>query len=118
MKKMNVVLFLLAINIFASAQRFKVSFPALAYNGSFSGKVFLYMSKNNKEPKDGDVGINFFPCFSVNVKNVMPGAGILIDDKALSYPVSLSDIERGAYFVQAVWDRNAGGRSIAGSRGN
>src|SRR5436189_178774 len=82
------------------------------------GKVFLYLSKNNKEPKKGAVGIEFFPCFSVDVKNVRSGNAILVDDKAVSYPVPLTDVERGTYFVQAVWDRNLGGRAIAESPGN
>lgn len=42
----------------------------------------------------------------------------MVDDKASSFPVKLSEIERGEYYVQAVWDRNLGGRAIAESRGN
>lgn len=80
--------------------------------------MFLYLSKNNKNPKDGAVGIELFPCFAIDVKNVSPGRSILLNDKAMSYPVKLSDIERGEYFVQAVWDRNLGGRAISASAGN
>jgi len=109
---------LLSVYIAVDAQQFKISYTAVAYNEPFTGKVFLYMSKSNREPKNGAVGIEFFPCFSVDVKNIKPGTDIIIDDKALSYPVPLSDIERGTYFVQAVWDRNLGGRAIAESPGN
>ena len=55
---------------------------------------------------------------SIDVKNVNPGAAVVFDDKANSFPVKLSEIERGEYYVQAVWDRNMGGRSIAQSPGN
>ncbi len=47
-----------------------------------------------------------------------PGDEVLFDDKAISFPVVLSDLERGEYYVQAVWDRNLGGRAIAESPGN
>lgn len=118
MRKFILFLLLPAVCLSVYAQQFKISYVASAYKEPFSGKVFLYMSKNNKEPKGGAVGIEFFPCFSVDVKNVQPGTGIVIDDKAISYPVTLSDIERGNYFVQAVWDRDLGGRAIAESPGN
>jgi enterochelin esterase-like enzyme len=80
--------------------------------------VIAYLSKNNKEPKNGSVGFDLFPCFSVFVKDIQPGQAIVIDNNAISYPVPLTDIERGEYYVQIVWDRNLGGRAIATSSGN
>ena len=100
------------------AQQFKVSYTERSFEGPFSGKVFLYLSKDNKEPRNGNVGIEFFPSMSIDVKNVKPGDAVMFDDKATSFPVKLSEIERGEYYVQIVWDRNMGGRSIAQSRGN
>jgi S-formylglutathione hydrolase FrmB len=115
----RLLLFCFAFTIsIAHAQQFKLSYPASAFNQPFTGKVFLYLSKNNREPKTGEVGIEYFPAFSVDVKNVSPGSTVVIDDKAASYPVPLSDVERGTYYAQAVWDRNLGGRSIAESPGN
>jgi S-formylglutathione hydrolase FrmB len=64
------------------------------------------------------VGLEPAAYFSVTVKDIAPGQPITIDDKAVSYPATLSNIERGDYYVQAVWDRNLGGRSIAESEGN
>ena len=100
------------------AQQFKVSYTDKTFEGPFTGKVFLYLSKDNKEPRNGNVGIEFFPCMSIDVKNVKPGAAVVFDDKATSFPVKLSEIERGEYYAQIVWDRNMGGRSIAQSPGN
>lgn len=114
----RLLLFCLCTVSIAQAQQFKITYPASAFNQPFTGKVFLYLSKNNRQPKDGAVGIEFFPAFSVDVKNILPGSSVVIDDKAASYPVPLSDLERGTYYVQAVWDRNLGGRSIAESPGN
>jgi hypothetical protein len=99
-------------------QKFEVSYSASVFDTPFTGNVVVYMSKENKEPKDGDVGLDRFPCFSVAVKNIQPGQAITIDDRAISFPTVLSDIERGDYYVQIVWDRNLGGHSIAASPGN
>src|SRR5258706_3128824 len=102
----------------AIGQKFTVSYTAASSNANFSGKVFLYLSKDSKNPKNEMVGLEKFPCFSIPVKNIKPNDKVLFNDAALSYPVQLSDIERGDYNVQAVWDKNLGGRSISNSPGN
>lgn len=119
MNRRNCLLLLaLTICICSQAQQFKVSFSSNVFKEKFSGHVLLYLSKDNKSPKDGMVGLEVFPCFDVEVKNIVAGQTITIDDAATSFPTSLSNIERGEYYVQAVWDRNLGGRSIAESEGN
>lgn len=119
MRKSSLVLvFVMLICCDAISQKIKVSFSPEIYNEPFTGKVIAFLSKENKSPKDGAPGLEVFPCFAVNVKSIKPGESVTIDDKATSYPVALSDIERGAYYVQIVWDRNLGGRSIANSAGN
>ena len=110
------LIFLFFINGFS--QQFRVSYSSSVFDKAFTGNVIVYLSKENKEPKDGSVGFDLFPCFSVFAKNIQPGEAITIDDNAISYPTSLSNIERGEYYVQIVWDRNLGGRSIAASPGN
>ena len=107
---------LFLVNSFS--QQFRVSYSSSIFEKPFTGNVIAYLSKENKEPKDGAVGLGLFPCFSVFVKNIQPGQSIVIDDNAISYPTPLSDIERGQYYLQIVWDRNLGGRSIATSPGN
>jgi len=102
----------------AIGQKFTASYTPAAYGSNFSGKVFLYLSKDSKNPKDEMVGVFKFPCFSISVKNVKPKQKVLFDDAATFYPTVLSDIERGAYHAQVVWDRNDGGRSIGESPGN
>jgi hypothetical protein len=100
------------------AQKFSVTYPATALNTPFSGRVILYLNKENKNPKDAMAGLEAFPCFSVEVKDLKPGSSVVFDDNAAAFPVPLSDIERGEYYVQAVWDRNLGGRAINRSPGN
>jgi S-formylglutathione hydrolase FrmB len=118
-KKIHLILLLSCLFAFNSySQQFKVSYSSSVYDEPFTGYVVVYMSKENKEPKSGMVGLESFPVFSVAVENIQPDQIITIDDKANSYPTVLSDIERGDYYVQMVWDRNLGGRSIAESPGN
>lgn len=117
-KKLFLFFTLSLLQILVCAQQFKISYTPETFKGPFTGKLFLYLSKDNKEPKSGNVGIEFFPCMSVDAVNIKPGGFVVIDDKANSFPVKLSDIERGEYYVQAVWDRNMGGRAIAASAGN
>jgi len=119
MKKIN--LCILLITLFFSngfGQKIKASYSSTIFNESFTGNVIAYLSKENKSPKDAAVGFEYFQCYNVHVKNVKPGENITFDDNAISYPCALSDMERGDYYIQIVWDRNLGGRSIAESPGN
>src|SRR3954452_6227579 len=104
------LLFLLSFS--AVAQKIKATYNSPAGKEVFTGNVFLYLSKDNKSPKDGDVGTSYFPCYRISVKNIKPGQNVLFDDAAVSFPEPLSGIERGDYYVQAVWDKNLGGRAI------
>lgn len=100
------------------SQQFKVAYSPASLNQPFTGKVFLYLSKNNPEPLTVSIGIEPLNCFAVDVKGIKPGESIVIDDRATAYPVLPSEMERGTYYVQAVWDLNLGGRAIATSPGN
>lgn len=118
-KKITTILFLtFSVSLISFAQQFKVAYAPGLLNKSFSGKVFLYLSKNNIEPLTASVGYEPLTCFSMEVKGIKPGESIVIDDKATAYPVVPSAIERGDYYIQAVWDLDLGGRSVAGSPGN
>jgi hypothetical protein len=102
----------------AFAQRFKVSYSADILNEPFTGKVFLFLSKIHRSPTDALIGLELFPCYAVQAKGIKPRGAVTFNDQATSFPVPLSDLERGEYYVQAIWDRNLGGRSIASSPGN
>lgn len=107
-----------ACSAIATAQKISASYTTEASGSNFSGRVFLYLSKDSDSPKDEMVGVYKFPCFSIAVSNVKPGQKVTFDDAATFYPTVLSDIERGVYKAQVVWDRNLGGRPIGGSPGN
>ena len=110
--------FAFSVALSSFAQQFKVAYAPASITQPFSGKVFLYLSKNNIEPLTASVGYEPLTCFSIEVKGIKAGESVVIDDKAMAYPVVLSAIERGDYYIQAVWDLDLGGRSIPGSPGN
>ncbi|HTI12148.1 MAG TPA: alpha/beta hydrolase-fold protein [Puia sp.] len=118
LKQYFLLLFVASLCSAGYGQTFLVSYPAAALDKPFSGKVILYLNKENKNPKNAMADLESFPCFSIEVRDVKPGTSVVFDDKAAAYPVRISDIERGEYYVQAVWDRNLGGRAIAESPGN
>ncbi len=113
---------LICIQLFFSqlvfSQQFSVSYSESVFDKAFTGKVLLYLSKDHHEPMKAVVGFEQFPCLAIDVKNVQPGKAVLFDDKAISYPAILSNMERSEYYVQAVWDRNLAGRAISESPGN
>src|SRR6185312_12443880 len=117
-KKIVSLCIVVAFCLQAASQKITVSFTPAASATNFSGKVFLYLSKDAKAPKDEMVGVDKFPCFAITVKNVKSNEKVVFDDAAISYPVPLTDIERGKYNAQVVWDKNEGGRSISASPGN
>lgn len=115
--RVTITLVSLLLFSLAEAQIVTVSYTS-NIAGTFSGKVYLYLSKENKEPKERPAGMDFSPCFSIVVNKIKPGEKAVFNDSAQSYPVAITDLERGQYYVQAVWDRNLGGRAIGNSPGN
>ena len=118
MKKLFSLILLLPLSYIGFTQTLEVSYSPDIFKEAFSGRVVVYLSKDQKEPKDQGIGFVTFPCFALDVTNIEPGESVIFDDKAISFPTSLSNIERGTYYIQAVWDRNLGGRAIAQSPGN
>ncbi len=99
--------------------RFSVKYPATSYAGAFSGRVVVYLSKRTAEPRFGPNWFAPEPIFSAKFMNVHPGeAMILGDSNTVAFPGKPSSVPAGEYHVQAVIDRNLGGRAIGGSPGN
>ena len=108
----------MTIGFQAKAQIFEVSFDSKLTKEQFSGNILLYLSKENRSPKDIFVGLDLSPVYRITVKNLKPNETATFDDRAISYPVELSNIERGEYYVQAVFDLNEGDANIGTSVGN
>ncbi|WP_172441789.1 alpha/beta hydrolase-fold protein [Formosa algae] len=119
MKKIYLIsLCFILIGSHVDAQQFEVNFNTNLRQDSFTGQVLLYMSKVNTSPKDIAVGLELTPVFRVSVTDLKPGEAVRFDDHAISYPVALSNIERGTYYVQAVFDLNLGDGNIGSGTGN
>jgi S-formylglutathione hydrolase FrmB len=99
--------------------RFSVTYPKEAFDGSFAGRVVVYLSKRSSNPRNGPNWFNPEPMYSRMVEGGSPGVPILLEDgNTVGFPGRLNDLESGEYYVQAVVDRNLGGRTIGGSPGN
>lgn len=119
MKKILFSFLLVSSVIFSGfAQQFEVSYVPSLSDQPFTGYVVLYLSKDSKVPTSGMVGFGSTAYFSVYVKNLKPGGVVKINDEANSYPATLTNIERGQYYAEVIWDRNLGGRAISESPGN
>ncbi len=84
---------------------FEVTFPKELSASPVDGHVLLIISKDaNEEPRFGvGEGLESQQAFGVDVDGWQPGAPVRVDDTALGYPLeSLSELEPGDYYVQAV----------------
>lgn len=116
--KLSLLIFGLLFTLNVSAQKFEVTYSSDVQSDVFTGSVVLYLSKENKQPKNAFIAMELPPVYRVEVNALLPNETVIFDDSAVSYPVELSNIERGEYYVQAVFDRNLGGQYISMSPGN
>lgn len=103
---------------FGQGLRFTVRYPASAFEGPFSGRVIVSLSKTSPQPR---LGPNWFrpePMFSQVFQNVKPDTAMRFDNTAVHFPADLAELTPGEYLVQAVLDRNLGGRQFGSSIGN
>lgn len=85
-----------------SGLKFKVSYDESVNPEDITGRVYVMISTNDKRPPKDQVGMTGVPFWGMNVSDLAPGEGALIDDGVFGYPLeSLKDIPAGEYFVQA-----------------
>ena len=101
------------------AQQFNVQFSKKLSQKNFSGRVFVFLSKENKNPLNQDNWTRLQPVFAADVANLQANKSIIVNNKnAISFPVAITDMERGAYYATLLFDNNLGGRAIVSSPGN
>jgi S-formylglutathione hydrolase FrmB len=103
---------------FGQGVRFTVRYPAAVFAGPFNGRVIVCLSKTSMEPRFGPNWFRPEPMFAQVVSGIKPDESIRVGDGAAHYPANVADIPAGEYFVQAVLDRNLGGRQFGSSVGN
>jgi len=100
-----VVLIAFASRSFA-ATTFKVSFPTTTRSDLASGRLIVYLLGPNSKTKADPANILLWsaaqPLYGVDAKNLPPGAAIIVDESAASFPVKLSQLKPGSYRAQAV----------------
>ena len=118
MKKSILLLSQFFVFLFSFCQQFSVSYSKTAFDKPFTGKVFLYFNKDNREPRSGPTGIESFPCFAIEVKNVQPARLLFLMIKLFpTRPFFL--ILNGTNIMCKLFGTGIlGGRAIAESPGN
>ncbi len=102
-----------------SAQQFNVQFSKKLSIKNFTGRVYIFLTKENKNPLDQENWTRLRPVFATDVLNLQPNTSVLITDKnAISFPAAPTDMERGDYYATLLFDNNLGGRAVANSPGN
>lgn len=99
---------------------FVISYPETTLSSPFSGSIVLYFSRSaTPEPRRGPNWFRPEPMFSATFNQISPGQKVTFPpDKSIGFPVPLTQLPAGRYYVQAVMDRNLGGRAIGTSPGN
>jgi hypothetical protein len=84
---------------------FHLRFDKRITSQPFTGRVYVMLfSADHKELQAGPSWFNTEPFLARDVKNWLPGDRLVIDTKALAYPVGLDRISPGTYTIQAVMD--------------
>lgn len=86
----------------ANTTRFEITFPSAAHQGPITGRLILIVAKNAQPEPRLTVSPQGPAIFGVDLEQLRPGQPAIVDDKALGYPLRLSELEPGEYYVQAV----------------
>lgn len=102
-----------------SPLEFRLTFDKSALDRPFTGRVFVLLLRDR--PGSVPKQLNWFnpePAFARDVTDWKPGEPLVLGDGALVHPTPLAKVKPGAYYAQAVMDRDLGGISFAASEGN
>jgi len=84
---------------------FEVRFDAATHAGAFDGRVLVFLSKTDPEPRTWNNWARLEPVLAADFLGVEPGETMRLDaSNTLSFPVPLRDLEGGRYHAQAVLD--------------
>ena len=110
---------LISASFLLAGPTFSVTYSEATFSAAFNGRVVVYLSKTGGEPRFGPNWLRPQPCYSAVLRCDGPGKAMVLNDaNSIGFPGRLSALEPGEYTVQAVVDRNLGGRQIGNSPGN
>ncbi len=116
-------LLLLLTPVSAEAQarplEFHLTFDSNVSARPFTGRVYVLLSKQDvKELRSGPDWFHPDPFFAKDVKDWRPGQPLVLDSKALGFPVTVDKVPKATYSIQAVMDFDYGERSFSTAAGN
>lgn len=98
---------------------FRLTFDKRISTRSFSGRVYVMLFKRDvKELQSGPQWIQTDPFFAKDVKNWQPERPLVLDGRALGFPVTVDKVPKATYSIQAVMDFDRGARSFSTADGN
>jgi S-formylglutathione hydrolase FrmB len=98
---------------------FRLTFDQRIAAEPFTGRVYVLLFKEDvKELRPGPNWIGTDPFFAKDVTAWQPDRPLVLDGKALSFPVPPDKVAKATYSIQAVMDFNRGERSFSAADGN
>lgn len=98
---------------------FRLTFDRNVSAQPFTGRVYVMLFKKDvKELRSGPDWFGTDPFFAKDVKDWQPGQPLVLDGKALGFPVTMEKVPRATYSIQAVMDFDRGERSFSTAEGN
>ena len=88
----------------SAAPRVTIEIPEKALNGPKSGRIYLFTSRNGDRPPY--TGPNWFspePFYAIDV-TIDTGDSVELDGKTDGFPATLGELDKGKYFMQALFD--------------
>ncbi len=87
---------------FGQAPRFEVRFSPAASAGPVTGRVVLILSKTEQPEPRLTFSLRGPLLIGLDIDQLPPGRPVVLDDRLPAYPLKLSEVPPGDYFVQAV----------------
>ena len=98
---------------------FRLTFDRSVSAQPFTGRVYVMLFKQDvKELRSGPDWFHPDPFFAKDVKNWQPGQPLILDGKALGFPMTMDKVPKATYSIQAVMDFDRGERSFSTAEGN
>lgn len=98
---------------------FRLTFDRSVSAQPFTGRVYVMLFKpDSKQLRSGPNWFATDPFFATDVKDWQPGQPLILDAKALGFPVTMDKVAKAIYSIQAVMDFDRGERSFSTAEGN
>jgi pimeloyl-ACP methyl ester carboxylesterase len=115
------LLLLTPVSAIAQARplEFRLTFDRGVSARPFTGRVYVMLFKQDvKELRPGPNWFQPDPFFARDVKDWQPGQPLVLDGKALGFPVTMDKVPKATYSIQAVMDFDRGERGFSTAEGN